>query len=436
MWIQIAVISPEDFAGRITAYAETSGNKRFSTYYYRHPRESGSIVEQIEDCDVLLFAGPLPYYFARELSAARRIPSVYIPSDEYSLTLTLGAIYLHRSEGLQRLSVDIPHKDYIRRAAEELQLDTSRWQIRDYSVIVDGEGTEFDLDALLSFHRSNYESGRSNLVLTSVDYVYEQLREDGIPCVNLLVPEKSIRETVAKAASLGQMLISENAQIAIGLAAIEQRGKEGPAAAPEASIALQQRLLELGKEADASVQQLGLDQYIMYGTRGSVEHMTHNFQHMPAVGDISSLYDVTISMGFGFGLTAREAESNARIALFSARQQKEESSAFLVTHEKEVIGPLGARAKAYHLKSENQGLLEIAEQTAISIATINKLLSFVRLRRDNRFTATDLAEYLQVSRRSAERILKKLADKHAASRVGEEQPYQQGRPRAVYQIHF
>ncbi|MFP3387682.1 transcriptional regulator [Brevibacillus sp. SIMBA_040] len=437
MLIRLAVITPEDFAPLITECAEEFTNILYTTYYYGNPMECDQLMEQIQDCDVLLFAGPLPYYFfANRATSQKKIPAVYIPSDEYTLTLNLGHILLNREEGLKSLSVDIPKLAYLQQAVDEWQLDATGWSVRDYSQIIDGVGTKFDPDELISFHRENYESGRSNLVLTSVDYVYVQLRDAGIPCVNLIVPKKSIRETVAKAAHLGQLMISENAQIAVGLAAINQvAGDTGTGIKPDAGIMLQQMLLELGKETDASIQQLGLDQFIIYGTRGSIEQMTSDFTHMPAMGNMEQLFNVTISMGFGFGLTAKEAEANARIGLFHARKQPA-SSAFLVTNVKEVIGPLDANSRAFHLKSDNRDILHVADQTGLSVATITKLSSFINLRRDNRFTATDLAEYLQFSRRSAERMLKKLMEKGFVETVGEEQPYQQGRPRAVYRINF
>ncbi|MGG1664003.1 transcriptional regulator [Brevibacillus sp. NRS-1366] len=437
MLIRLAVITPEDFAPLITECAVEFTNIVFTTYYYQNPMECDQLMEQVQDCDVLLFAGPLPYYFAKKALGQRRIPAVYIPSDEYTLTLNLGHIMLNRKEGLKSLSVDIPKMAYLEQAVDEWQLDVSGWSAMDYSQIIDGTGASFHPEAIISFHRDNYRSGRSNLVLTSVDYVYTQLSKAGIPCVNLIVPKKSIRETVAKAAHFGQLMISENAQIAVGLAAINQVEKDAAIIAkPDAGIMLQQLLLELGKETDASIQQLGLDQFIIYGTRGSIEQMTGDFSHMPAIGNMELLFDVTISMGFGFGMTAREAEANARIGLFHARKQQGISSAFLVTNEKEVIGPLGTISKAFHLKSDNRDILRVADQTGLSVATVTKLSSFINLRRENRFTATDLAEYLQVSRRSAERMLKKMMDNGFVETVGEEQPYQQGRPRAVYQINF
>lgn len=433
MWTQVAVITPEDFAPRITAYAAEFSNLTFSTYLYRNPMECGTLVEQIQECDVLLFAGPLPYFFGTKAFAKRGKPSVYIPSDEYTLTLNLGYILLNRNEGLRALSVDTPKKAYLEQAVAEWQLDSSGWSVTDYSQILEEDGAPFDPERIIRFHLENYESGRSNLVLTSVDYVYERLRAQGVPCINMIVPEKSIRETVAKAAHYGQLLISENAQIAVGLAAINQW--EQDEGGLDAGIMLQQMLLELGKETDASIQQLGLDQFILYGTRGSIERMTDRFSRMPVVGKMEHLFGVTVSMGFGFGMTAKEAEAHARIGLFHARKQAG-SSAFLVTNEKEVIGPLGTGTKAYRLKSEDRELLRVSEQTGVSVATLSKLSGFVKLRRDNRFTATDLAEYLQLSRRSAERIVKKLMTHRFVESVGEEQPYQQGRPRAVYRINF
>ncbi|KQL45996.1 hypothetical protein AN963_13375 [Brevibacillus choshinensis] len=435
MLIRVAVITPEDFAPRITAHAEHFDHMKFSTYIYRNPIECDALVEQIQGCDVLLFAGPLPYFFANKRFTEKRLPSVYIPSDEYTLTLNLGHILLNRSEGLQALSVDTPKRSYLEQAVAEWELDRSKWCVTDYSQIIDGEGTAFDPEQIIHFHRENYRSGRCNFILTSVDYVYEQLKMLEVPCMNMIVPEKSIRETVARAAHFGQLMISENAQIAVGLAAIDQLHEDGEGTKPDAGIMLQQMLLELGKETDASIQQLGLDQFILYGTRGSIEQMTHHFTRMPVMGNMEHLFGVTISMGFGFGMTAKEAEAHARIGLFQARKQSG-SSAFLVTHEKEVIGPLSTDNKAFHLKSEDRELLQVAELTGLSIATVSKLSGFIKLRRENRFTATDLSEYLQLSRRSAERILKKMMAHRFVQSVGEEQPYKQGRPRAVYRINF
>nr|WP_255551463.1 HTH domain-containing protein [Sporosarcina sp. E16_8] len=63
-------------------------------------------------------------------------------------------------------------------------------------------------------------------------------------------------------------------------------------------------------------------------------------------------------------------------------------------------------------------------------------MQYSRVRQTKQFTANDLALYLDVSRRTAERTLKKLVDYKYATIIGEEMTYRQGRPRALYEFNF
>ncbi|MGG4498472.1 GTP cyclohydrolase IIa [Brevibacillus reuszeri] len=436
MIIRIAAISSDEFVPRIRKNIHADANIHLTTYTYQNPKESAALLDLIDDCDVLLFAGPLPYFFAKEQIEQKKWPAVYIPSDEYTISLSLFHTMLNVPGGLDHISIDMPKAAYIEKVAEELGLRSPSWYVTDYSEIVEEKGTKFDVEEVIRFHREHWERSESKFALTGVDYVYARLRELNIPCAPFIVPDKNIRDAIHQAVAYGQLKISKNSQIAVGIAAIDQAegaSYQAESQLQDATIILLQELLELVKETDASIQKLGMDQFIIYGTRGSIEQMIEYKKIDRVLENVDHLYKVTVTMGFGFGLTAKEAEAHARIGIYHARKGKE-SNAYLVTDEKEVIGPVNAEAKTYHLKSENKAVLEIAEKTGSSIATITKLIQYGKLRRDNRFTATDLAEYLQVSRRSSERTLKKLIDHQVVEVVGEEQPYQQGRPRAVYRF--
>lgn len=435
MTITIAVISSEEFLPRILKHTQSIDYIQLTSYTYQNPKESASLLDQIHDCDVLLFAGPLPYFFSKEKVEQKKLPAVYIPLDEYTISLSLFHTLLNVPGGLDRISIDLPKAEYIEKVAEELGITSTPWYVKDYSEIIEEGGTKFDVEEIIQFHMERWEQKQSHFALTGVDYVYRQLREMNIPSASMVSPDKNIRDAVNQAIAYGQLKISQNSQIAVGIAAIQQN--DGPPVETQwqdATIILLQELLELVKETDASIQKLGMDQFIIYGTRGSIEQMIEYGKIMQVLGNVDLLAKVTVAIGFGFGLTAKEAEANARIAIYHAQKTKE-SSAYLVTDEKEVIGPLNTESKTFHLKSENKEVLEIAEKTGSSVATITKIMQYVKLRRDNRFTASDLAEYLQISRRSSERTLKKLIEHQVVEVVGEEQPYQQGRPRAVYRLN-
>jgi predicted transcriptional regulator len=78
----------------------------------------------------------------------------------------------------------------------------------------------------------------------------------------------------------------------------------------------------------------------------------------------------------------------------------------------------------------------MAKLTKLSPLNISKLINFSHERQSAQFTSQNLSEYLQVTRRTTERIIKKLVDNGYAKIVGEEMTHQQGRPRTIYELNF
>src|SRR5579875_3263642 len=82
MIIRIAAISSKAFMPRILKYEDKIPNIKIIPHIYENPKESETLLEHINDCDALLFAGPLPYFFAREKVKQKKFPAVYIESYE------------------------------------------------------------------------------------------------------------------------------------------------------------------------------------------------------------------------------------------------------------------------------------------------------------------------------------------------------------------
>lgn len=436
--IRIAAIGSKEFMPRILIYEDIIPNIKIIPYIYENPGESERLLDEIRDCDMLLFAGALPYFFAKLRVQQEKWPVVYIESYEYKLTMSLLHIRINGQQELNELSIDLPEEKHAKRVAEELGLCNHKWFVQDYSEIISGVQDELKIEEIIAFHQGLWESGATKFALTSVDYVYSRLCELEIPCFLMIVPEKAIYDAVKSAADYGQLMISKNSQIAIGIVNVNQAQSFITSGVfnQEATIVLHQMILEISKSAEVTIHQLGLDQFIIYGTRGGIEQIIIEFQSILFLDKINQLLNVTVSVGFGFGITAKVAEEHARIALFYASKNTDKNHVYLVTDEKEVIGPLNSDVKSYHLKSESKDVLDVAEETGLGVATINKIIQFLKLRRVNRFTAKDLAEYLEISRRSSERIIRRFVVHHFVEVVGEEQPHQQGRPRSVYRITF
>ncbi|MDQ0221043.1 transcriptional regulator [Peribacillus cavernae] len=435
--IRIAIIGPEGQFPRILKYSDLREDIELIPYPYKKPEESSNVLKEIINCDVLLFTGPVPYFFAKE--KIKHQPALYIPVDEYSLTLSLLDIKLNYNKEFQELSIDVPKEDYIRQVADELKIDSSSWFVKDYSQIINNEGTLFDTDDIIRFHQELWEQKKISLVLTSIDYVYVHLQKQGIPCLNMSIPEKSVKDTLVKAIGYGDLLISQHAQIAVGFLSINQSSEVEKSGSDSLNFnfdLLFQELINITHKIDASVQQLSPYQFMLYGTRGGIEYLTNSNENRDILTKMEQIVGCTINIGFGFGRTAKEAEANANIALLHAKEIPNKSTAFIVTEEKKVLGPINGEKKNYQLKTEDKQILNIAKETGTSVATITKLIEWASIRKQTSFTAHELAEYLQVTRRSAERILKKLLDHHFVKIVGEEQPFLKGRPRSVYKMNM
>lgn len=437
--IKIAVVSSKQFIARIIKFESLIPNIKLIPFLYDVPAEAAQIVEEISQVDGILFAGPLPYFIALDKVKEKKIPSTYITSDEYTLTHTLLFLMVNSPDVLGAISIDIHNEKFIQQVSKELHIPIDHWHIKDHSKKINNGMVIDDIEEIIRFHQHLWLTKQTKFAITNIDYVYEHLQKLGIPSTYLIVPDKAIADSITQLITYCELATSKSAEIAIGFVVFHQKEddlQDFSTIRYDTSIILQQILLDLVRETETSIRMIGMDQFIIYGTRGSIEKILDEQKLNSLFRRMDHFPVISVSIGFGYGTTAKEAEEHGRIALYYAKKNSDKHQVFLTTSEKKIIGPYNAKPKTYVLKSEEKNVLELAELTQLAVSTISKLIQFMKLRQDKSFTSVELAEYLEVSRRSAERIIKKLMQQNRAEKVGEEQPYKQGRPRAIYKILF
>ncbi|QUG42759.1 transcriptional regulator [Psychrobacillus sp. INOP01] len=438
--IHIAAVSSKEAIDQIIRNSNKLKDVKITPYIYADPSKSREVVESIVDCDVVIFAGPLPYLVCKDILEERGWQAVFIPLDEYTLTSTLFYSMIHQEKGIKRLSIDVGSALYVDHVVEEFNLSRDDWYVFDSGEMINDSPESFNVEKVIDHHLQLWNSGKIDFIITSVDYVYSMLREKGIPSVPMNVPEKAVVDTIHKAITYGRLAISKNAEIAIGLVTFSLSDNaihEFDTMEQNTTIFLHQMMLNFARKHDYSLRLIGMDQFILYGTRGSLDKFIEKENLEEFFHQVEKSYGISMNIGFGLGYSARIAEGNARIALYHARKKAEQRhSIYIVSENQEIINPLQGKDKVYSLKSEDDYILSIASATRMSVSTITKLVRFEALRRSTSFTTIDLEEYLGISRRSAERILKSLIECNYVKKVGEEQPHSKGRPRSVYRISF
>ncbi|EJQ40944.1 hypothetical protein IEE_04800 [Bacillus cereus BAG5X1-1] len=417
MMIKIAVVGSKEFMENLLPIAHKLEEIEIDPYIYLHPAESSEILKRLKPCDAIFFSGALPYYMAKEIREQLRIPSTYLQQDETTVASSLLSIIYHQSIQPHKISIDLVDRSFITNVFHDIGLKETP-QVMDYENML---WSNDEIKSIIDFHLAKYQSGEVDLALTSIHAVYDELQKIGIPSERMIDPTQSIIHGLKDAKIKAELAKSHSATVgACIISFIELQ---------ESSL---EKLNVISKELRGSFKQVDEMTFILYTTRGDIESSTKT----NTIDRLFTNIEGAVSIGFGYGKTVNEAEQNAKIAQGFAKNNPIERRFYILTSDKELFGPFPKEQRVQSLKNDNPELMKIAKETKLSPANLSKIIQFSQSHPSLKFTAADLSEYLQVTRRSTERLLKKLVDYRYANICGEEMPYQQGRPRAIYELNL
>ncbi|QUG39984.1 hypothetical protein KD050_11690 [Psychrobacillus sp. INOP01] len=410
MLTRIAVLGSASFIERLRSFEHEIPSTRLDYYTYKIPSDAKDIVPTIKPCDAVFFSGSFPFNYAEDLIAKLPIPSFYLKQDENAIMTTLLSLSFTNPTAIHKLSIDLVHPEGVKSVLEDIG------QIGETPFLMKID-TSFDLEEIVAFHTDLQKSGASSLAVTSIHAVYQRLRDNGLSVIRMIDPKSSIIKGIEDTKSLALLFKSQSAKIAVGFIQTNKELSISEAKIKQIAASIQANIV---KEAD--------NLYTLFSTQGDVQEALNS----NLITTWMSPSSPAVKIAFGYGKTVLEATQNARDALSYAT----DNTAYLLTDSKELLGPYPNSHKQVRLKNNEPQLVQIAKETTLSPANLSKVIQFSRSRKSTEFTASDLEVYLQVSRRTTERILKKLADHGYVEIVGEEMTYQQGRPRAIYELNF
>ncbi|WP_019120365.1 transcriptional regulator [Brevibacillus massiliensis] len=433
MEIKIAVIGPSDLVHEVLQVAKAFPALKPYPCSYKDVQETQDIVRRWKDqVEVLLFAGPIPYQLALEHVEEHK-PMLYLPHNGTSLYRVFFQLVRenrcnHKSERL-RFSIDILRREEIEERLDELELDVDEMFVMEYHT---GQNT----DDILRFHYELWREQKVDAVLTCVTAVYKRLVEWGVPCYRIIPTKSSITDCLQRAELEGKSVYFSDTQLAIGIISVEgfQNRSDSEYDIQRKKLSIQQVLIDYSEETQALMNWSSRDEITFVTTRGVIERTTHNFSRYPLLDQIVYRLQVKASIGIGFGRTANEAEHKAREALAKAKSGGG-GNCYLVMQDGHVLGPLGKESQLeYSVRSDDPKRIYLAQQAGLSVATINRLISYCEGCDSYQMTAAELAHGFGIAVRSARRILSTLEQAGLAEVVGEEQPVCKGRPRQIYQL--
>ncbi|MFR4581924.1 hypothetical protein [Clostridium cadaveris] len=171
----------------------------------------------------------------------------------------------------------------------------------------------------------------------------------------------------------------------------------------------------------------------IYTNYSSVKDITSSFTTCKLRSFLHNRHLEKVAIGYGLGDDLKEAMINATNALKESQVSCENNS-YIINEEKDKIGLFGYGKSLKVINKVTDYEKELAEYTSLSTLTIQKIIAAQSMIGDNDFTSQDLAQILNVSARSANRILNTLVQFNLAKILYTKQSGTKGRPHKVYRL--
>lgn len=275
-------------------------------------------------------------------------------------------------------------------------------------------------------------AAKGYLPVTTAAAVYEKLCEQHIPCKYLIPTKQEMIVAFERVLLASKSRQNKENQIVYGIIQFEKI---------EASHAskVEQILSEFAQQMDGHLIRLEPLKYSFITTRGQFERETLGYKHLPLLSQFKNELHINCTIGIGFGVQAFDSGHHAKQALYQANDHGP-NVCYIVREDSRVIGPIDTTVfinyEQYPLAITDLKLLERAEKAGMSASYISKLMGRITKHQKYIYTAEELAQTLNITLRSANRILLKWLDAGLVDIIGEEKLAHRGRPKRIYYMQF
>ncbi|WHY93269.1 HTH domain-containing protein [Neobacillus cucumis] len=385
------------------------------------------VLPRKNDITMWLCTGPISYDIVQKWGKLSD-PIFHIPHHGAAIYSLLLHIAHEHNIKVDEISYDTFSRDELKRILQEADIKTAIQYV---------ESDTIELQELIDFHYRCYKNGYTKVAVTGHP-IHEQLKKLGVPVYRIFPTEISVTSAVYEIRRMYEMLHFKRAQIAVQIIEYDAAfvGLANTAFTTdklhEIEIEFMKKLRTYAKKIQGSILTSGPGRYVIFSTRGFLQDITHDFTRIAEIDSLKGLNEEAETCGIGIGHSAYEAEINAWNALLQSRKWGKGSWS-VCFDDKRITGPLGKEEQLTYsyLSDEMQS---IREKTSLSVATLHKLKSIIKKRLNEEISANELAQYMQITTRSARRVLSELEVNGLAHVIAEENPGSKGRPRKVYKL--
>lgn len=396
-----------------------------------------NIVDAEKNVEAFLFTGKTIYdMISNKISF--HLPLFYIPRDNNPLLMALIQAILIEKNTKYKFTVDYYFQSTVDEIIKNILFVNPELSIEiitcPYNV-----NTKEDLEKVKNFHMYHYFRNNITCCITGMSSVEHYLKNNGVKVLSLKPSKYIIRHTINNFMLSLEMKVRSKNLLACIYLEIDVINRFSSLNTNEYDFMLQKTIISkevylFSDRISGTVIENGNMGYYIFSTKDSIELITDNYKYITLIDNIYKNTDCTVSVGIGYGETVKDAKMNS-IDCFKKAIHAGGDKAYFKYNDK-IIG--------YYISpiyNDNDFIIDkkiykITNISGLSSTTITKIFKIVEQHGTNQFTTNELADLMNLTPRTVNRILTKLMDSGLAKIVGKKTVSNVGRPTRIIELMF
>lgn len=428
--VTIGVIGPSESVGKILKVAEEFPNTQCIPYIYENVTELPALIEQGRPIvDQWLFSGIMNHMYALENDLVQEEQSSFPYLHGSSFFGKLLEIQQKEERIIQSVSIDYITAEEVQKALSFYDLD--KLQFETVSSALNGNAEQLSL-----VHEKLFIEGKSEVAITAMKDVYDRLRKRNIPVYRLTPSYIAIKLAIELLIEKANSKRFENLQMAvIGCQALNSSNviDQSLFEWKHQDLDLKKNLLTFTQKLNGSFVEVADGLYYIYTTKGEIDEDVEA-SLLTTIESFKLNNQLEIGFSIGYGQTVLAAEQHVRYGLNHLKTGAEPSLLVVKTKNditQKVQSDFRSMLNTAAIRTVLQEKFHLTENNARDVLRIA-----LNSRRDNKqeFTADDVAQWFDNTKRNARRILVELQQADIIELYNKTQTTPRGRPSNVYRF--
>ncbi len=385
--------------------------------------------KHFRNLDGVIFSGPFSYGVATSALGSLTIPNTYLQKDEGNLYKILLRLACQGKIDFTRIAIDFISEQNNYMGLDKILHPSNFPRTLDLPFPTDAQSYNEHCDAIIKLKKD----GLIDTAIIRYSNMLDKLRHNGIEAHYFYPSKEAFVEAVNRiSGQIRESYIINNLPV-VGIVFLDRAALSGNQPTPKLRDNLMAAITEFNRQNNMSLlislSELGCD--IISSNQGLVK-ITNNYTTCRLLGYLNLSFDYKVNIGWGIGHSLKEAQDNANDAIGRAIAEgagysfiKQDVRAYPVS-----LIP-GTACVNTSTPIEHVIIESIPGVSKENVRKINLLMQF---RESKEISCEDLASYLEVTVRSASRILTVLESCGLAEVSYKKQEKLRGRPAKIYHI--